>query len=94
MENYRPLPDTLTISLSPIHGHGIVTTKPIPDNTCLGLSHIRSPELIRTPLGGYINHSDTPNCVVISEGNRDYIYTTENIPKNTEITLTYRTYRP
>ena len=34
----------------------------------LGLSHIViDGEIIRTPLGGFINHSDEPNCIKVKE---------------------------
>ena len=33
----------------------------------LGMTHINAPELIRTPLGGYINHSMNPNCMRIQK---------------------------
>ena len=60
---YRPLLDSLTIGKSNIEGFGIFATKDIPKNTKLGLSHIRVDDLmVRTPLGGFYNHSDTPNC--------------------------------
>lgn len=60
---YRALPDGLYISTSPVAGQGVFTNKSLPVGTELGMSHIIiADEIIRTPLGGFINHSDTPNC--------------------------------
>ena len=67
---YKPLPDNLELRPSEIHGYGVFALEDIPAGKMLGLSHIQSPELIRTPLGGYINHSMNPNCIRILEGNR------------------------
>ena len=59
---YRALPDGLYISTSPVAGQGVFTNKSLPVGTELGMSHIIiADEIIRTPLGGFINHSDTPN---------------------------------
>ena len=60
---YRALPDGLYISTSPVAGQGVFTNKSLPVGTELGMSHIIiADEIIRTPLGGFINHRDTPNC--------------------------------
>lgn len=62
---WRPLPDFLTVKSSRIDGLGIVATKDIPQNTELGISHIFNDKFknsyIRTPLGGFINHHEIPN---------------------------------
>ena len=61
---YKPLPDNLTIDASNIHDHGIFAKEDIPEQTELGMTHVELGKLIlRTPLGGFINHSDTPNCI-------------------------------
>ena len=60
---YKPLPDSLTIKTSGIEGLGLFAKKNIPEGTTLGISHMKmNSMLIRTPLGGFINHSGTPNC--------------------------------
>ena len=68
---YTPLPDNLTIKNSEIHGLGLFATQKIPKATFLGISHIQHPEAedgwIRTPLGGFYNHSDSPNCHIIDQ---------------------------
>ena len=66
---YRPLPKCLTIKNSPIEGLGLYATKNIKANTFIGLTHIRDEEFenkyIRTPLGGFYNHSNNPNVIKI-----------------------------
>ena len=64
---YRPLPDGLTIKNSPIEGLGLFTNIDIKKNTFIGVTHIRDEQFenkyIRTPLGGFYNHSDVPSVV-------------------------------
>ena len=62
-KNYIPLNYGLFIEESMIHGQGLFASEDIPKGIDLGISHIKiekdkmSPtELIRTPLGGFINH--------------------------------------
>ena len=92
--SYRPLPDNLELRPSEIHGYGVFALEDIPAGKMLGLSHIQSPELIRTPLGGYINHSMNPNCIRILEGNRWYLQSIQDIEEGEELTLMYKGYKP
>ena len=92
--SYKPLPDNLELRPSEIHGYGVFALEDIPAGEMLGLSHIQSPELIRTPLGGYINHSMNPNCIRILEGNRWYLQSIQDIEEGEEITLMYKGYKP
>jgi len=63
-KTYQPLPDSLCIGDSKIHGQGLIAKENIPEGTDLGVSHYRKgDEVIRTPLGGFINHSEEPNMV-------------------------------
>ena len=94
MADYKPLPDNLELRPSEIHGYGVFALENIPAGQMLGLSHIQSPELIRTPLGGYINHSMNPNCIRILEGNRWYLQSIQDIEEGEEITLMYKGYKP
>ena len=62
-KNYRPLSHDLFIEESLINGQGLFASNDIPKGTDLGISHIKiekdkmsATELIRTPLGGFINH--------------------------------------
>ena len=90
---YKPLPDNLELRPSEIHGYGVFALEDIPAGKVLGLSHIQSPELIRTPLGGYINHSMNPNCIRILEGNRWYLQSIQDIEEGEEITMMYKVYK-
>ena len=62
---YRPLPNGLTIKNSPIEGLGLFSTIDIKINSFIGVTHIRDEQFenkyIRTPLGGFYNHSNNPN---------------------------------
>ena len=76
----KPLPET--IKQSSINGLGLFATQDIKDGTQLGITHILiNDEIIRTPLGGFINHKDDPNCVRITVGNKSYLHTIKDINK-------------
>ena len=61
---YKPLPDSLTIKQSGINGLGLFAQEGIAQGKNLGMTHIKlNGNMVRTPLGGFINHSDTPNTV-------------------------------
>ena len=64
---YRPLPDELTIKNSKIEGLGLFATVKIKKNSFIGLTHIRDEmfegKYIRTPLGGFYNHSKESNIM-------------------------------
>ena len=64
---YQPLPHGLFIDESDIDGVGLYTNVELKRDYQLGISHVQvGGELYRTPLGGFINHSDTPNCIKTS----------------------------
>ena len=62
---YKPLPKELTIKKSPIEGLGLYAQSDIKANCFIGLTHIQDRNFengyIRTPLGGFYNHSNEPN---------------------------------
>ena len=64
---YKPLPKQLTIKKSPIEGLGLYATENIKKNSFIGVTHIRDEQFenkyIRTPVGGFYNHSNDPNVV-------------------------------
>ena len=64
---YKPLPNCLTIQKSPIEGLGLYATKNIKANSFIGLTHIKDKNFengyIRTPLGGFYNHSNDPTVM-------------------------------
>ena len=62
---YKPLPTSLTIKKSPIEGLGLYAIKDIKTNVFIGITHVLDERFennyLRTPLGGFYNHSDNPN---------------------------------
>ena len=93
--NYRPLPDSLTIKQSSIEGLGLFATQTIPKNIDLGMIHFSYGELlIRTPLGGFINHSKKPNCKKLDLEDEWHLKTTREIKSGEELTLKYTLYNP
>jgi len=104
---YKPLPDSLTIKPSKVNGLGLFAKETIPQDTNLGMTHFKIGDTIfRTPLGGFINHSNTPNCIKVElrmsdedlKGNQ-YSYkkwnlvTIKDIKQGEELTLTYTFYK-
>lgn len=98
MEKYRPLPEFLTIKESNIEGLGLFSLGIINKGTNLGVTHVRNSDfkngLIRTPLGGFINHSEDPNCETVGIGNNIYLMTLKDILPDEELTLRYKLYKP
>jgi len=93
--NYKPLPDSLTIKKSNIQGLGLFAVKTIAKNTDLGMIHFSYGELlIRTPLGGFINHSLKPNCKKLDLDQEWHLKTLVDIKKDDELTLKYTIYNP
>ena len=97
-EPYSPLPEYLAVGPSEIHGAGILAKEDIPGEVVIGISHVYDPnfqhDYIRTPLGGFINHSETANCELIEEGDTDYkkLKTIKKIQQGEELTLKYSLY--
>ena len=95
---YKPLPNYLTIRNCWIEGLGLFATAKIEQGTNLGVSHIPDKDYengyIRTPLGGFINHSDNPNVVKMEKiGDRRYhLIATRDIDEGEEITVEYTLY--
>ena len=95
---YKPLPESLTIKTSKVNGLGLFAQEGIAQGTNLGISHIKlDEEILRTPLGGFINHANEANAVKVEL--RDERYTTKwslvalrDIKKGEEITLRYTFY--
>lgn len=93
---YRPLPPCLTISQSEIQGLGLFAQTNIETGTEFGITHIKDTRFqdgyIRTPLGGFFNHSDNPNAEAYMD--KDYIRlrSIRAIKKGEEITVRYWLY--
>ena len=94
---YKPLPDSVEVRKSTIHGYGLFATTTIKRGTHLGVSHIYAPgfetSYVRTPVGGFINHSDEPNCVKEKKGDRYTLYTLTDVKEGEELTLKYSFYK-
>ena len=92
---YKPLPDGLYVSNSDIAGQGLFTNRKLEVGTELGLSHkMIDDNLIRTPLGGFINHAEEPNVQKYQIGNDYFIKVIKEINPGEEITLKYNWYNP
>ena len=98
---YKPLPESVTIKPSGIHDLGVFADQDIKQATNLGMTHFKVEDTIfRTPLGGFINHSNTPNCEKIklhADGQEPFrnkwnLITRRDIKKGEEITLRYTFY--
>ena len=96
---YTPLPPRLTIKPSLISGLGLFATAGIAQGTNLGTTHIKiDEEIIRTPLGGFINCDENANCIKIemrTEGSisdKWNLVTLKNIKEGEELTLKYTFY--
>ena len=103
---YTPLPDSLTIKTSRVNGLGLFAKEAIPQATNFGMTHVEIGEkILRTPLGGFINHANDPNCVKVEllMSNHDdpklkfdykkwNLVTIKDIKKDEEITLKYTFY--
>ena len=87
---YKPLPSGVTIGNSKIQGLGLFSTTLFNNNAILGISHhIMEYEIIRTPLGGFLNHSLRPNCELVENGTQYILRTIKNILPGDELTVKY-----
>ena len=103
---YTPLPDSLTIKTSRVNGLGLFAKEVISQATNLCMTHVEIGEtILRTPLGGFINHANDPNCIKVKllmtnhddpKLKFDYkkwnLVTIKDIKKDEEITLKYTFY--
>ena len=92
---YRPLPLGVTITKSGIDGLGLHATTNLNAGTVLGETHVLvhnrdRHEWVRTPLGGFINHSDTPNCYICVEEQHNVLHTVTTVGAGEELTVCYR----
>jgi len=100
---YKPLPSSLTIKTSKVNGLGLFAEEDIARGTNLGMTHLKIGDTIfRTPLGGFINHSNTPNCTkaevrttaeTLLIDKKWKLVTTQDIKKGEELTLKYTFYK-
>jgi SET domain-containing protein len=93
-KHYRPLPDNLVIRESEIEGLGLFAIENIPMDTNLGVSHYKfNGKVLRTPLGGFYNHSENPNCKKIEYKDRYELITLRDIESGEELTCNYTLYK-
>lgn len=94
-KNYRPLPPEVTIGKSPIEGLGVIAIVDIQEGEFLGISHVYDDSgnfqdnYVRTPLGGFLNHSDSENAKIITLGNYRLLKVIEDISEGQEVTVNY-----
>ncbi len=102
---YKPLPEQVTIKKSKIHGLGLFAVSDIPKGTILGMTHFKHVDYengwLRTPLGGFYNHSNVPNCNLVDDyfGFAEYknssksLCTLRDIFLGEELTCSYTLYK-
>ena len=94
---YKPLPDHITKKKSSINGLGIFATEKIDAHALIGVTHHPRKEsedgYIRTPLGGFGNHSVDPNCSkILMEDGSWWICASKDIKSGEELTWKYTLY--
>jgi len=95
---YKPLPESLTIKQSKVNGLGLFAQEGISQGTNLGTSHIKiNGDIIRTPLGGFINHANEANVVKVelrdeTSMKKWSLVALRDIKKGEELTVRYTFY--
>ena len=94
----RPFPESLTFIQSGINGLGLFAKEGIAQGTNLGETHYKlNGDIIRTPLGGFIHHSNTPNVVKVELKADQYkkwnLITLRDIKAEEELTIRYTFYK-
>ena len=98
-DRYYPLPKYLAIGPSDIDGVGLIANDDMPEDIIIGITQIYDPnfqhDYIRTPLGGFLNHSDNPNCELIEDDDDGYkkLKTLRKIEQLEELTVKYKLYK-
>ncbi len=94
IDGHSPLPDNVYIDKSPIHGMGIFAKVDIPAGYDFGITHVVdkrfSDGFMRTPMGGFMNHSDTPNTKTYEKDDVVITQAISDIRKDEELTVDYR----
>ena len=106
-KDFKPLPTYIELMDIPNQGKGLVTTKQLQMNDVIGVSHYTVKDshkgkfhqgLVRTSIGGFLNHSDKPNCrLVCGDGDDCDIYYLQVrnpiILPNTQLTINYQLHK-
>jgi len=95
---YKPLPHYVTIKESPVSGLGLFATENIAAQTIIGVTHHANESsengFIRTPLGGFGNHSEDPNCFkLLMDPKTRWIGALRDIESGEELTWSYTLYK-
>ena len=81
----------LYVTKSVIHGNGIFTKENLKKDDIIGVSHVIYDNIwyqVR-PIGIFYNHSNTPNCIVKTEGNINLVIANQDIYIDEELTVDY-----
>ena len=94
-DTYRPLPNGLTIMESKIEGLGLYAQEDFLAGEVFGETHVFAVsttrrEWVRTPLGGFINHSEEPNCYISTDTEERILHSVRPIKAGEELTVYYR----
>ena len=94
-DTYRPLPDGLSIMESSIEGLGLYAQIDFSAGEIFGETHVfavstNRREWVRTPLGGFINHSENPNCYISTDTEERILHSVRPIKAGEELTVYYR----
>ena len=97
---YKPLPNGITIKESALQGLGLFATQNFNKNVVFGIVHIKNKNFphghIRTALGAFYNHSETPNCKSLQGFWHQlpvvYLMSIKDIKADDELTAKYTLY--
>ena len=96
IEGYTPLPENVYIDKSPIHGIGIYAKVDIPKGHDFGITHVKDERfpngLIRTSIGGFVNHSHDPSLKMFEVDDTVRMKTIKAIKKDEELVIDYSPY--
>ena len=97
MTDYLPLPDIVT--LLKVGDDFIISARDyITDNTLVGVAFYQSESrmfrkgLIVTPLGGFLGHSENPNCMLITKDKEWILWVIKDIQVHYPLTINKRLY--
>ena len=105
--HYQALPECVEVKRSEGKGHGLYAAIDIAAGSYIGISHLAlipdqqkyiKRDYIRTPIGGFINHSEFPNCALVRHPRTEkptelgivtHMWAIKPIKKGTELTCFY-----
>lgn len=95
-KHFRPMKPYLTVKSSDIEGLGLFAVEDIPVGEVIGITHVWDERFkdgyIRTATWAFINHSETPNLKLVSDGDMRYGKTLRHIKKDEELSTKYTLY--